>query len=209
MVSYPFSTLLTRNSIDCNFLLKVDSNEQQEKYLLKFYNAVESGNTVFLDALGSFCETLSSSSARENIAIPRPILSLNGSTYEILNDCRMASSDVQYPIAARLFSWVPGVTLNSHGSSVELISEVGRALGIAKKALDGFDHSSFHRYHAWDLSQFADVSKFFPFIEDARVKDQVTEVHHTFLTHILPLSEAFPKSIVLGQLLHDDLLKFS
>jgi Ser/Thr protein kinase RdoA (MazF antagonist) len=179
--------------------VKADANGQQEKYLIKFYNAVESGNTDFLDALGEFCERLSSGSSQKNIVIPRPIPSLNGSTYEILNDCRMAFSDVQSPIAVRLFSWVPGVTLNAHGSSIQLLSEVGHALGIAKNALVGFDHSSFHRYHAWDLSQFADVSKFFSYLDDDRVKEQVTDVHRSFLTQILPQSEAFPKSIVLGQ----------
>lgn len=169
--------------------------------MVKFYNAVESGKTDFLEALGEFCETLSSLSSQKNIMIPRPIPSLNGSTYEILTDCPMPSFDIQSPIAVRLFSWVPGVTLNAHGSTVKLLSEVGRALGVAKNSLAGFDHSSFHRYHAWDLSQFADVSKFFGYIDDDRVKEQVTDVHRCFLTQILPQSEAFPKSIVLGLLL--------
>jgi Ser/Thr protein kinase RdoA (MazF antagonist) len=181
--------------------LRIDSkgNGNQEKYLIKFYNAVESSKTDFLDALGEFCETLSGNVADARITIPKSIRSLEGSTYVIVSDCTIGSSGALSPIAVRLFSWVPGVTLNAHGSTLQLLNQVGRAIGIATRALSGFDHSSFHRYHAWDLSQFADVSKFIPFVDDQHIKQLVTDVHCTFLTNLLPQSESFPRSIVLGR----------
>jgi Ser/Thr protein kinase RdoA (MazF antagonist) len=177
----------------------MNSNGKEEKYLIKFYNAVESSKTDFLDALGEFCETLSNNLAEAKIAIPKSIRSLRGSTYEILDDCTISSSTDRSPIAVRLFSWVPGTTLNAHGSTLQLLSEVGHAIGIATQALAGFDHIAFHRYHAWDLSRFADVSKFFPFIDDSRIKTLATDVHRTFLNELLPHSNSFPRSIVLGQ----------
>lgn len=166
--------------------------------MVKFYNGVESENLDFLHAMGRFCETLSSKSSSENISIPRPIHSLSGNTFEILDQCSICFSNPHHPIAVRIFTWVPGITLNAHGSSVNLLSEVGRAIGIAKKSLFEFDSSAFHRYHAWDLSRFADVSQYISYIDDPRTQVQVSEVHNTFVNYLLPISDSFSKSIVLG-----------
>lgn len=194
--------------LDCNFLLEVEQSGSLKRYLLKFYNGVESENLEFLHAMGIFCETLYSNSSPKGVTIPKPIHSINGKTFEILENCAISSCNTHHRVAVRLFSWVPGVTLNAHGSNTELLYEVGRAIGIAKNSLSTFDDPSFHRYHAWDLSQFADVSKYFEYIDDSVTKDLVNKVYNAFVNFLLPISESFSKSIILGILLAISLLHF-
>lgn len=101
-------------------------------------------------------------------------------------------------IATRLFSWVAGNTLSTHGSTLELLTEVGRAVGTATNALAGFDHPAFHRYHLWDLQQFENVRPFISSIDNAATMGRVEEVYTKFCRDVIPDVSQFPKSVLLG-----------
>ena len=113
----------------------------------------------------------------------------------------MASGD-RSRVAARLFTWVPGDTLSSyvstHDMSEELWTDVGRAVGIATRSLEDFEHPAFLRYHAWDVRQFRDVSIFFPYIDDDKIKETVQMIHTIFVDSVLVDSSQFRTSVVLG-----------
>jgi Ser/Thr protein kinase RdoA (MazF antagonist) len=198
---------------DCNFFLKctslsVDEKVNEEQYLLKFYNGVESSNIDFLNELGDFCAVLNSQNNESNgIDTPVAVQSICGHTIERVNNCRINGSQ-QCTIAIRLFSWVEGVTLNSHGGRIPLMSDVGRALGRLTNTLQGFDRPSFHRSHAWDMKQFLQVERFVEFIDDSSIRALVTGVFQTYREEVLPDSSHFSQSVILGTLLGVIYLQF-
>ena len=164
--------------------------------MLKFYNGVESENIDILAGLGVLCNTLHEGCGGE-LTVPHPILSVNNVDVESINDCPMANGGT-YTIATRLFCWVEGETLSSHGSTLELLTEVGRAVGTATNALAGFDHQAFHRFHMWDTQQFEHVHPFIASITDTETKERVELVYSKFQSEILPEADNFPKSVLLG-----------
>lgn len=157
---------------------------------------MESENIDILKGLGGLCNTLHSKCG-PNITVPHPILSKNNVDIENIKDCPMANGDKK-SIATRLFSWVAGNTLSAHGSTLELLTEVGCAVGTATNALAGFDHSAFHRYHLWDLQQFENVRPFISSIEDPATMERVEQVYAKFCRDVVPDALLFPKSVLLG-----------
>jgi hydroxylysine kinase len=178
---------------DCNFFI---NTTEGESYLVKFYNGVESENISILQGLGGLCNTLHDNCGPD-ITVPHPIPSANNFDIESISDCPMAIGETR-TIATRLFSWVAGSTLSAHGSDLQLLTEVGRAVGTATNALAGFDHPAFHRYHLWDLQQFQHVRPFVSSISDPATRERVQHVLSTFQEEVIPEAELFPRSVLLG-----------
>lgn len=149
-----------------------------------------------LKGLGKLCDVLHSRCGKE-LEVPQPVLSTHQQDVESINDCPMANGG-SAAIAMRVFTWVKGITLNQHGSNLELLHDVGRAVGVATNALQGFDHPAFHRYHSWDGQQFKDIKSFFSSIEDLETKKRVEMTYDKFVNEVIPDSDQFPKSVLLG-----------
>lgn len=179
---------------DCNFFVTASTGVS---YLVKFYNGVESENIKILAGLGQLCNALHSKCASGGITVPHPIISLGNLDIESIEDCLMANGEKR-AIATRVFSWVEGNTLSAHGSTLELLTEVGSAVGIAANALEGFDHAAFHRYHLWDLKQFENVRPFISSIEDTATKERVEFITDKFVNVLLPEASQFPQSVLMG-----------
>ena len=106
-------------------------------------------------------------------------------------------------IAARLFSWIPGPTLNKAGKPTEttpkLITNLGFALGSISNSLRTFDHPAFHRKHSWDLQNFESVSAIFSvYIEEPDISLLVNEVLSRFKSRVVPNSNIFRRSVIMG-----------
>lgn len=185
---------------DCNFFLECTGPENSPlQFLIKFYNGVDSENVEMIDGLGELFRTLKAGC--NSLCVPSPMLSRNGRTVVTVDDCVMVSG-LKSLVVARLFTWVPGDTLSNilsaDPTNLALWTDVGRAVALSACALDGFDHPTFHRYHAWDVQQFMQVAEFAPFIDDDVVKSLVVTVLANFSSQVLPDSKQFPQSVILG-----------
>lgn len=119
------------------------------------------------------------------------------------NICPRADGTVNDRIAARLFHWIHGPTLNKAGevtaATPTLIANVGYALGSITNSLRNFDHAAFHRYHSWDLQNFESVAGTFShYIEEPDIQMLVEFVLESFCKEVLPMSPVFRKSIIMG-----------
>jgi Phosphotransferase enzyme family len=117
--------------------------------------------------------------------------------------CPRSDGTINDRIAARLFHWIPGPTLNKAGEPTDatpmLVTNVGFALGSISNSLRNFDHTAFHRYHSWDLQNFAYVAETFScYIEEPDIREFVQLVLKSFCNHVLPLSHTFRKSVIMG-----------
>ena len=106
-------------------------------------------------------------------------------------------------IAARVFSWIPGITLNKAGKPTEttpkLITNLGFALGSITNSLKSFDHPAFHRRHSWDLQNFESVSAIFSvYIVEPDISHLVNEVLSRFKNLVVPDSNIFRLSVIMG-----------
>ena len=132
-----------------------------------------------------------------------------GSSNDALDDIAFSSICVDdrgvmlKSIAARLFSWIPGPTLNKAGKPTEttpkLITNLGFALGSVTNSLRTFDHPAFHRKHTWDLQNFESVSAIFSvYIEEPDISLLVNEVLSRFKSRVVPNSNMFRRSVIMG-----------
>lgn len=117
--------------------------------------------------------------------------------------CPRSDGTVNDRIAARLFHWIPGPTLNKAGEPTDatpmLVTNVGFALGSISNSLRNFDHAAFHRYHSWDLQNFDSVAgTFLCYVEEPDIRELVQLVLDCFCKQVLPLSHAFSKSVIMG-----------
>lgn len=117
--------------------------------------------------------------------------------------CPCSDESINDRIAARLFHWIPGPTLNKAGepsaATPMLVTNVGFALGSVSASLRNFDHTAFHRYHSWDLQNFDSVAGTFSrYIEEPDIRELVQLVLDRFCKQVLPLSLIFSKSVIMG-----------
>ena len=106
-------------------------------------------------------------------------------------------------IAARVFNWIPGITLNKAGRPTEttpkLITNLGFALGSITNSLKSFDHPAFRRRHSWDLQNFESVSAVFSvYIVEPDISHLVNEVLSRFKNLVVPDSNIFRRSVIMG-----------
>lgn len=200
------------------------------EYLLKFYNVVESSNLEMLNGISLLLKTVTNFSAAEtplgfrHPTVPVPVAvdisfrtdstvaTKSDKLYHhkcsiddvvFLRACNGTTGIINEPIAARLFHWVPGSTLNEieeiTDSTPVLTVSLGYALGSVSNSLRNFDHPSFHRTHSWDLRNFESVAATFSqYIEEHDIRDLVTVVVQRFVSEVIPSSQSFRKSIIMG-----------
>ena len=187
---------------DCNFFVECSGLDNKHcKYLVKYYNGVESENIDMINGLGElFCVLKRGCS---EIDVPCPVKSKSNESVVTVDNCTMACGN-KSAVAVRLLTWVEGDTLckflGSGHDGTSLWGDVGRAIGIASSALDGFDHPAFHRYHAWDMKQFQGVSAFVGYIEEADIKALVQVVLNSFSKSVLHDAHQFSMSVILGKI---------
>ena len=207
---------------DCE---KVESASITSEYLIKFYNAVESNNPEMLQGLSLLLREISCYSAPCNkcgfghptvpVAVAVDTTFNARSTSEdaldqdilkdiVYSNARSAYKDSEIMlIAARLFRWIPGPTLNKAGQltliSPKLMVNLGFSLGSLTNSLQNFDHPTFHREHSWDLRNFTTTySLFSQYVQEQDVADLIKAVHITFEKEVLPSATLFRKSIIMG-----------
>jgi 4-aminobutyrate aminotransferase-like enzyme/Ser/Thr protein kinase RdoA (MazF antagonist) len=111
------------------FVLRI-ANATEQREILEFENAA-------LDHLAAHCPSL---------AVPRVCRSVSGETI-----VSAAAPDGREHMA-RLVRWVPGRVLADAKPHTEaLLASLGRAVGEANRAFDGFSHPAMGRSFAWDL----------------------------------------------------------
>jgi Ser/Thr protein kinase RdoA (MazF antagonist) len=129
---------------DCNFQFTVGAGK---KYLLKFCNGVESDDIRLLNGFHNMMEHLNYRCP--GLKFPRSVLSSGGHAFEFMDDCPTFGG-TRCKVAVRVFTWVDGITLNSAGSTEQLLTQVGYAVGAMSLALQSFDDPGLHRLQFWD-----------------------------------------------------------
>eukprot|EP01033_Poteriospumella_lacustris_P011078 gene11078-7883_t len=195
---------------DANFFLVGRNGEGESRFLVKFYNAIESGNPEFLRGLSGALERLAHPPLAP-VLIPRilkPLASKKDNADDfIVVSCHTVKGDT-VSCAVRVFHWISGETLNSHAAAVHWTHfvHVGDAIGRLQDTLHGYDHPALHRQHLWDLRQFSlAASDLVGFVPDPRLQQLIQTVYRTYQSDIP--TEAFqfslkepwlPWSVIMG-----------
>jgi Ser/Thr protein kinase RdoA (MazF antagonist) len=124
---------------DVNFYLR---DTQDNKFVFKVHNGVESVNTVFLTGMNQLLLHL----RKHGIAAPHPVNSQSGDWMTTVQ-LPLRSGEPQSH-AIRLLEFVEGEMMNEQEVTPTLLRECGAYLGGLDQVLDGFDHAGFHRSHA-------------------------------------------------------------
>ncbi|MCA1652118.1 MAG: aminotransferase class III-fold pyridoxal phosphate-dependent enzyme [Acidobacteria bacterium] len=118
---------------DQNFLLETDRG----RFVLKIANASEDRAT--LEAQNAAMSHLALHTAMS----PRPLPALDGNVIVPTADSHLV----------RLLTWIPGVPMGTvRRHSMDLLEELGGAVGRIDEALERFDHPAIHREFHWDLA---------------------------------------------------------
>jgi len=133
---------------DQNFLLETDRG----RFVLKIANASEARAT--LEAQNAAMSHLALYTAMS----PRPLPALDG--HDIVATAG--------PHHVRLLTWMPGVPMGTVGRhSIDLLRELGRAVGVMDGALERFDHPAIHREFHWDLAHAVTaIGRHLPLVAD-------------------------------------------
>lgn len=97
-------------------------------------------------------------------------------------------------LVLRLFSWVPGRTMNSVKMlPLEALADAGRFLGKLSGALSSIDTSKLaacKRYHQWDGKNTRDLKDFVQYVDDPTRKSMVESVISAFEEQLIDSKEA-------------------
>jgi hydroxylysine kinase len=172
-----------------------------DRYLLKFYNAIETKNEAFLEGLSKAMDVLSNEmSLLHPIKVPLivpPISAATGKDYIIVENNTFGGSIER--TAVRIFRWIDGMTLSSLAESVEPITcfHLGNAIGRLQTTLQDFDHPSLHRFHLWDLQQFIFPFTLVSFLNDSNLQTIIESVK-TVYEESSSCYSSLPGSIIMG-----------
>ena len=158
------------------------------RYMVKFYNGVESRWPDFIDAQGKAMEHVA---AESGLACNRCLLAKDGSN--------VAYVDLELPSggggerktsrhAMRVLTFVPGDILANVKQTDALLEESGAVIGRVDRALESFAHEGIHRNHFWDLKNTPLLRKFVRHINDEAKRARVLSVLDAFDTKVLPLA---------------------
>ena len=172
---------------DQNFLIE---DVERGAIVLKVANALE--ERAFLEAQQNAMECL----ARRGVPVPRVILAHNGEPLGEISD-----GD-----GTRYLTWavtpLPGVLLADVGArSLELLEQIGVAVGRLTSALHGFSHPALDRSFAWDLTRAVErVVAARDAIGDEPVGAAIDAVVRRVGDHVLPRAHELPRAAI-----HNDL----
>ncbi|CAM9396209.1 unnamed protein product, partial [Ectocarpus fasciculatus] len=174
---------------DFNFFVESDPSDSEgggKKYLLKFFNGVESTNSKLLEGYSAMLSHLRAHCPDLQFQIAY---------------CPVFSGEAGATVAVRLFSWISGDTMSASGSTAALLHQEGVAIGKMSLALRGFDHPGLRRVQFWDGQHFRKhISPFSHLLEgeDGGLRQAVQGVLDTFEREVLPAADGFPKSCIMG-----------
>ena len=184
---------------DYNFFVESDANDSGEgkKYLLKFFNGVESTNDTLLEGYSSMLSHLRERCPDLQFQVAYPCK--DGPDVITVTDCPVFSGELGATVAVRLFSWIEGDTMSASGSTAALLHKEGVAVGKMSLALRGFDHPGLRRVQFWDGQHFCThISPFSRLLEVDGLRQAVEEVLDTFEREVLPAADTFSKSCIMG-----------
>src|SRR5262245_42343794 len=128
---------------DQNFLLELPGRSPRDRgsrFVLKIANALE--DPAFLDAQHQLLERL----AQETTFCARVVPARSGAPVVAVD----TPAGMRHLV--RLVTYLPGVPMGSlRYHPPELLSDLGRCLGVMDRVLAGFDHPACHRDFHWDL----------------------------------------------------------
>lgn len=105
-----------------------------------------------------------------------------------------SKDDSPCDLVLRLFSWVPGRTMNSvQMLPLEALADAGRFLGNLSKTLSAIDTSKLtacKRYHQWDGKNTRDLKDFVQYVDDPTRKSMVESLIATFQEQLIDSKEA-------------------
>lgn len=184
---------------DFNFFVQGESAEGKDlKYLMKFFNGVESadaqllaGYSAMMAHLGRHCPGLQFQSA---------CLTNSGEDVVELTDCPVFSGEKGVRVAVRLLTWIDGITMSASGATLELLYREGIAVGKMSLALREFSHAGLERVQFWDGQHFlTHVSPFLRLVQlEDGLRSSVEAVLRTFERDVLPVASEFPWSCIMG-----------
>jgi Ser/Thr protein kinase RdoA (MazF antagonist) len=178
---------------DCNYLVEDENNE---KYLFKIYNGVESQSSI-IEGYSKLLLKVVESITDYDFSRPVSSSGSGGNDAVYIEECPTLDGKTARCVG-RLFHWVHGDTMFHIGSSASLLIGTGQAVGNVTCALVDFDHPSFHRTFAWDLRQFAAVEGFMSYIPEKNIETLCRQTLLDFHDVILPSSTSFRQSVIFG-----------
>lgn len=168
---------------DQNFLLQTNVGE---KFVLKIANAKEERS--MLEAQQRVLEHL----AQHTSLCPRVVASVNGATITEVQSRTGATH------LARLVTYLEGTPLGRvKRHSMELMRDLGRALGEIDRALARFDHPALHRDFHWDLANgLRVVREYSALIKDEAQRALVGKIAADFEREIAPVLPHLRRSVI-------------
>jgi len=169
---------------DCNFRLK---NESGEIFVLRISNSEEPRE--ILELQNRVLDHLAAEAP--SVTVQRLIPTLDGKPMVEAN-----GSDGRRH-AVRLLSWLPGnVLANSKPHSIELMNDLGAALGEIDRALLGFDDEAADRDLRWDLARPLWARELIEHIPQAQRRKMVERHFEKFESTIAPALPTLRRSVI-------------
>ena len=169
---------------DQNFYIRADSGEA---FVLKIANQAERADVLELqnDALRHLATRAPS------VLLPRPCETKEGESRISIESAGGSNH------CARLLTYVPGKVLalvNPH--TPELLSSLGRVLGILDAALQDFDHPAAQRELKWDLKRTLWIRDYLHYIDNGARRDLVERFLRDFELNVIPSLASLRTSVV-------------
>ena len=179
---------------DANFYVLADGIS----YLLKVYNSYDSQQTDILHAISFMLQKISA--YKNCVTVPVPVKIPNESCDLIFAEKCLLMDESHGKVAVRLFHWVHGNILQGCIITPTIQAEIGLALGNVFIALQGFDATSFHRTHMWDLAQFdLSYSTLLQYVDDPSLQSTISAVYNYHQEKVVPIATAsFERSVIMA-----------
>lgn len=78
--------------------------------------------------------------------------------------------------------------------------ELGTAVGIVWRCLNGFNHDAFRRRHLWDLAQFHSLNtiQYLSYVDDFDVRACIQRNYESYQQLVLPVSNLLPTAVIMA-----------
>ena len=104
------------------------------------------------------------------------------------------------PHCVRLVTWLDGVPFAAAARrSDALRRDLGRAMAVVDRALDGFDHPALHRAFYWDLATAPEmIRERLPLVADAALRRTIERIVDIHRETVVPRLGAFGRRVIHG-----------
>jgi len=85
-------------------------------------------------------------------------------------------------------------------ADLRLMVELGTAVGIVWRCLNGFNHDAFRSRHLWDLAQFHSLNtiQYLSYVDDSDVRACIQRNYESYQQLVLPVSNLLPTAVIMA-----------